>query len=152
MTARRVKVRARFCGAESCRKKLVRRLGESTTNFKRRSHCGRSCACVLGRRAKGLKRPKVIVPCSRGCGKMLERAVHLADAACEPCKRKGHRERENAANRKARDDARCYRILMATMGFESFAETMAYLRAQPWTILLSDKRVRDLGGDVRVAA
>jgi hypothetical protein len=151
LTACRVKVRARVCGADSCKKKLVRRPGETTFNFKRRSHCNRSCACVVGHRWRGQKRPKVTVPCSRGCGTMIERAVHVADAACGTCKHKGHRERENAANRKIKDEVRRYRILMATIGFESFEETMAYLRAQPWTVR-AGKRFRDLSGDARAAA
>lgn len=150
MPAHKVSIPQRWCAKESCKKLLVRREGESTSNFKRRTHCSRSCACILAARVKGTKLPKKTVPCSHKCGAMLLRAVHLVDAACDDCKKKEHRLRENAANERNRLQARCYRILMSTLGFDSFEETMEYLRAQSWTVK-SGKRYRDLRIDASAA-
>lgn len=150
MPAHKVSIPQRWCAKESCKKLLVRREGESTSNFRRRTHCNRSCACIIGTLVKGTRLPKKEVPCRFGCGKILLRAVHLVDAGCEDCKRKEHRIRENAAHARHRLQSRCYRILMATLGFDSFEETMEYLRSQPWTVK-SGKRYRDLRIDASAA-
>lgn len=127
----RRKFPVRYCEDNQCRKYLIRKPNETTSNFARRRFCDRSCACVLGRRIKGTHPPKHEVKCSvPECQTILLRAVHLVDAKCPSCRKREHRKRENAANAKHTIECRRYRVLMHLMGYEDdhFAELLEEIR------------------------
>lgn len=133
----------KFCAAPSCGKQLFRKKGENSAQFNKRRHCDHACAkYLIGRVWRGKTRAKKTVPCP-GCKKPIVRAVVSSRMRCEGCFRKRHLRGQNAKNREVRKQARYYRILMTSLGFDCPEEAIAYLKTVPWTTK-SGLRIRDL--------
>lgn len=116
-----------------CPKQLVRKNGERPGIFARRTCCDSICRMVwMQSRSAAANAQKVTLPCD-GCKKPQVRPSRTKRAVCAECIEKNRQRNWNAKRHENQEQARRYRVLMTTLGFESFDKCIAYLKTVPWT-------------------
>lgn len=129
----------------ACGKLLIRRAGERPSVFSARVVCNRVCQIALLRACvREMDSKPVPMPCRGGCGRDVIRTPRLrGHVMCRECENAARCKRSMAYRAKRCEEARRYRILMAAMGFEDFAELLTYLKQLPW-VELDGRRMRNL--------
>lgn len=117
----------RLCLA--CKKPLIRRANEYKSWFAKRRHCNPACRRKAHEgRVPGFTMKKKEVPCTKGCGAMLMRAVHFSNAICPACEKEARRKYDSGSMGVLREQARRYRILLAVGPYKEWEELLQAVR------------------------